>query len=324
MILALDKDGHIDGLRFIPYQPEQSASDQADSKSNITLKTTYGNIYGTLVLPERNKKLPVVLIIAGSGPTDRNGNSSIGSNTNMYKMLADSLLHHGIASLRYDKRGIGESMAALKSESETKFGDMVNDAAGFIKILKADNRFSKVIVLGHSEGSLIGMIAAGQEKADAYISVAGSGDRIDKIIERQLTAQSPQMAATATVIFDSLSKGYTVHDPGKELTSLFRSSIQPYMISWLQYDPQQEIKKLKMPVLIIQGTTDLQVSVQDAQLLKKAKPDADLKLIVQMNHVLKQATADRQENLATYNKPELPLKAELVNNIEAFVRYSNR
>ena len=323
MILALDKDSHIDGLRFIPYQTEQAGMSHKEDSSNISLKNAEGNIYGTLLLPERRPKVPVVLIIAGSGPTDRNGNSPMGVNTNMYKMLADSLLQYGIASLRYDKRGIGESKAAFKSESELKFDDMVSDAVGFIKMLKADDRFSKVIVLGHSEGSLIGMIAAGRGKADAYISIAGAGDRIDKIIERQLASQSPQMAATATVIFDSLSKGYTVQDPGSELTSLFRSSIQPYMISWLQYNPQQEIKKLKIPVLIIQGTTDLQVSVQDAQLLKKAKPEATLELIEQMNHVLKLAAADRQANIATYSKPDLPIKPELTKYIEEFVHNIN-
>jgi alpha-beta hydrolase superfamily lysophospholipase len=331
IILALDKDGYLDGLRFAPYNPEAAKPERSNPEvsnpaaagpgvSNFTLKTVSGNIYGTLVLPKGDQKVPVVLIIAGSGPTDRNGNaSSMGLNTNAYKMLADSFLQHGIASLRYDKRGIGESAAAMKSESDLKFEDYISDAAGLIKMLRADGRFSKVIVLGHSEGSLIGMIAAGREKADAYISLAGVGERIDKPIERQLEAQSPALAAKATILFDSLSKGYTVQQPDVTLMSLFRPSVQPYMISWLQYDPQQEIRKLKMPVLLIQGTTDFQVSVQDAQLLAKAKPDATLELIEGMNHILKQGPAGRAENMATYNMPELPLKAELVQDIETFI-----
>jgi pimeloyl-ACP methyl ester carboxylesterase len=324
ILLSLDKDMHIGGLRFIPYHPEQAAANQADSGSNFTLKTASGTIYGTLVLPEGNKKVPVVLIIAGSGATDRNGNSpSPGPTTNMYEMLADSLLQKGIASLRYDKRGVGQSKAAAKSESEVKFEDYINDAAGLVKMLKADDRFSKVVVLGHSEGALIGMVAAGREKADAYISVAGAGERIDKTLERQLEAQSPGLAAKTTVIFDSLRKGYTVQPPpGALLMSLFRPSVQPFLISWLQYNPQQEIGKLKMPVLLIQGTTDLQISVDDAQLLKKAKPDATLELVDGMNHVLKQASADRRENGATYNNPGLPLKGELVKDIETFIQPS--
>jgi pimeloyl-ACP methyl ester carboxylesterase len=237
----------------------------------------------------------------------------------MYKMLADSLLLHGIASLRYDKRGVGESKAVVKSEASGKFEDLVDDAAGFIKMLKADHRFSKVIVLGHSEGSLIGMIAAGRTKSDAFISVAGPGERIDKIIERQLAAQSPQLAAEATVIFDSLGRGYAVQKPDQELLFLFRPSVQPYLMSWLRYDPREEIKKLAQPVMILQGATDIQVSIQDAQLLKKAKPDAVLKLVAGMNHILKQASADRQKNMATYSMPDLPLDAELVGDIAAFV-----
>ena len=319
MTLALDKDGHIAGMNFVPYQQNPSAGSQTNGGSNISLKTEQGNIYGILEIPQGNKKMPVILVIAGSGPTDRNGNSSMGVNSNVYKMLADSLLRHGIASLRYDKRGVGESKAAVKSESSVKFEDMINDAASFIKMLKADGRFSKVIVLGHSEGSFIGMIAAGREGADAYVSVAGAGERIDKIIERQLAAESPKLASEATLILDSLSKGYTVREFGKELAPLFPSSVQPYWISLLQYDPQEEIKKLTLPVLIIQGTTDIQVSTQDAQLLKKAKPEAVLKLVEGMNHVLKQAGADRQENIATYNMPDLPLNAELVEDIVAFV-----
>jgi len=246
----------------------------------------------------------------------------MGLNSNIYMLLADSLSRHGIASLRYDKRGVGASMAAMKLESDLTFEDFIGDAVGFIKILQADPRFSKIIVLGHSEGSLIAMIAAARTHADGYISVAGAGDRIDKVIEPQLAAQSAQEAAAATVLFDSLSKGYTVQEPRNDPMALFRPSIQPYMISWLRYNPQEEIRKLRMPTLIIQGTTDLQVSVHDAELLKQAKPDAALVLIKDMNHVLRVAGADRQENFGTYKDPTLPLDAEFLAAIETFITSS--
>ena len=308
-----------------------TAAAQPGDSSNYILTTPKGSIYGTLLLPTSltrqssvSHPVPVVLIIAGSGPTDRNGNTiRLGLNTNMYKLLADSLSAHGIASLRYDKRGIGASISAMTSESDMRFEDYISDAAGFIGMLKADHRFSHVIVLGHSEGSLIGMVAAAREHADAYISAAGAGDRIDKILERQLAAQSAPLAAKATALFDSLSQGHTVQDPGNGLSGLFRASVQPYMISWLKYDPQQEIKQLHVPILIIQGTTDLQVSTGDAELLKKAAPAATLQLIDQMNHIFREAPLDRMANMATYKNPDLPLKPELVQAIVSLVRLTS-
>ena len=318
LVLALNKENLIEGLRFIPYTPEPVAEKKAKPVSNIFLKTPKGNIAGTLLVPEEKQKLPVVLIIAGSGPVDRNGNLGDLVHTNAYQMIADSLSKKGIATLRYDKRGAGESAAAGGSESELSFDDGINDAAAFIQMLKADTRFSKVIVLGHSEGSLIGMVAAEQARADGFISVAGAGERADKVIEQQIKVQSPALASKATLLFDSLKMGYTV-DPPADLLMIFRPSVQPYIKSWLKYDPQQEIKKLKIPVLIIQGTTDLQVSVQNAQWLKAANPGATLVIVKQMNHVLKNAGPDAKENTATYSNPALPIMTEMVRAMEKFI-----
>ncbi len=298
--------------------PTQHPTDSTAGLSDMILQTAKGNIYGTLAIPDKKQKMPVVLIIAGSGPVDRNGNTW-GMESNVYRMLADSLHQHGIASLRYDKRGVGQSAAAMRSESDLTFRDMINDVIGWIRLLKTDGRFSRVIVLGHSEGSLIGMIAAKEADADAYISVSGAGDRIDKIIETQLRARAPQEAEKATLLLDSLSKGYKVQEPGGNLNGLFRASVQPYMISWIRYDPREEIKKLKIPILILQGSTDIQVSVEDARALKEAQPAATLVLVEGMNHVLKPAPADPQQNIATYNAPELSLKPELVSAIGAFI-----
>ena len=318
LVLALNKENLIEGLRFIPYTPEQAVDEKAKAVSNIFLKTPKGNISGTLLVPERKQKLPVVLIIAGSGPVDRNGNLGDLVHTNAYQMIADSLSKKGIATLRYDKRGVGESAAAGGSESDLSFDDGINDAAAFIQMLKADTRFSKVIVLGHSEGSLVGMVAADHAKADGYISIAGAGERADKIIVQQLNAQSPALASKARILFDSLLRGYSV-DPPADLLMILRPSVQPYIKSWLKYDPQLEIKKLNMPVLIIQGTTDLQVSVQNAQWLKAADPAATLVIVEQMNHVLKNAGADTKENTGTYTNPALPIMTEMVKAMRKFV-----
>ncbi len=316
LVVSLSKDNKLETFRFIPYKEDTLPKEQ----SNISLKTKAGEVFGTLTLPERDKKVPVVLIIAGSGPTDRNCNSEAGGlNTDAYKMVADSLRQAGIASLRYDKRGVGESAGAALSEDSTRFGDMVADAIGFVKMLNKDARFSKIIIAGHSEGSLIGMIAAEKEHVAGFISIAGAAQRADKIIEKQLRAKSGDLAAQATIILDSLDAGHLVKSIDPALAPLFRPSIQPYMISWLKYDPAKEIKKLTIPVLIIQGTTDMQVDASEAEQLKKAYPKATLKVIEGMNHPLKQAPEDRGKNAATYTNPKLPLSPGLMPSIIEFI-----
>jgi len=269
-------------------------------------------------MPDAKKPVPVVLMVAGSGPTDRNCNQQ-GMETNTFKMIADSLRKAGIASVRYDKRGVGESAAALNDESKLVFDDMVKDAAGFIKMLKADKRFSHVIVMGHSEGSLVGMMAAARENAAAYISVAGLGERADKIIVRQIAAQSEELSLKAAFMLDSMQKGNNVQNVDPALQSLFRPSVQPYIKSWIKHDPQEEIKKLSCPVLVLQGTTDLQVPTEEADLLKAAYPKATLKIVDGMNHVLKAAPADRAANIATYTQPGLPVSKDATTALVSFV-----
>lgn len=291
------------------------------TETDITLKTQKGDIFGTLMIPDNAKPSPVVLIIAGSGPTDRNGNSPLGVNCNAYKMIAQALAANGISSLRFDKRGIAASRAAMVNESDLRFENYIDDAKGWITLLKSDKRFNKVLVLGHSEGSLIGMVAAGQTQADGYISVAGIGKTADQTIYEQLRVQLPEpMLSETKVALDSLKSGMTVTKYNPMLASLFRPSVQPYLISWFKYNPSEEIKKLKIPVMIVQGTTDIQVSVEDAKLLSAAKPDAKLALFDGMNHILKEAEADRQKNAATYSQPDLPLKAGLIDSLASFIK----
>ena len=314
LILSLSKDNKFESFRFVPYEVDAGPNE----KSNFTYAAPTGSVYGSLTMPVTDNKVPVVLVIAGSGPTDRNGNQAQ-MKSNAYKLIADSLLKAGIACLRYDKRGIGESVAAAKSEESTRFDDMADDAAGIIKMLKGDSRFSKVYVLGHSEGSLVGMIAAKKEPVSGFISLAGAGQRADKIIEQQLATQSKEGAAVARVIMDSLVKGYKVRNVDTALMMLFRPSVQPYLTSWFTHDPQAEINKVAAPILILQGTTDIQVAVSEAEMLKKANPKATLKLVRGMNHVLKQAPADREQNVATYNNAALPLSAGLMEAILKFI-----
>jgi uncharacterized protein len=284
----------------------------------LTLKTESGNIEGTLMFPTAKLPVPVVVIIAGSGPTDRNGNNPMMTN-NSLKMLANELANHGIASLRYDKRGIAQSKSAGLKEDDLRFEMYINDAVEWINLLNKDINFSQIVVVGHSEGSLIGMVAAQNKGVDQFISLEGAGQPADQVIREQLKSQPPVILTQSLPILDELVKGNTVGVVPPMLNSLFRPSVQPYMISWFKYDPQKEIAKLAKPVLIVQGTTDIQVSVNDATRMHAAKPDSKLVIIEGMNHVLKNAEADQTKNLLTYRQPDLPLNSELGKVLSDFI-----
>jgi pimeloyl-ACP methyl ester carboxylesterase len=284
----------------------------------IVLKTATGDISGTLALPAR-KGCPVALIIAGSGPTDRNGNSMF-TNNNSLQLLARELAKAGIATVRFDKRGVAKSAQALKREADLRFEDYIKDAVAWIQMLKKDKQFNGVVVIGHSEGALIGMVAAATAGAKKYVSIAGTARPIDEILMEQLLASSKELHDMSVPIVDSLKKGLLVTNVDNKLATIFRPSVQPYMISWLKYNPQKEIKKLNIPVLLVQGTNDIQVPAEEARLLSAAKPAAQLKLIPNMNHVLKQVAGDRAANAATYKDPNLPLAPGLADTIAAFIK----
>ena len=295
-----------------------SYTDTAFTETPIVLHTATGDVSGTLTLPRISGKTALALIIAGSGPTDRNGNNPMMKNDCLRK-LAYGLADNKIASVRFDKRGIGESKSAAKSEADLRFEDYLSDAEQWLVLLKKDNRFSKVIVIGHSEGSLIGMIAA-RSHTDAYISVAGAGKSADKIIKEQLSSQPQQIRDLCAPILDSLVAGKTVKDVPPMLFSLFRPSVQPYLISWFNYDPQIEIRKLDIPVLIIQGTNDIQVTADDAKLLQQSSANSKLILIKNMNHIFRLVEEDRNLNIATYGNALLPISNDLIDDIVAFIQ----
>lgn len=289
-----------------------------------TLKTSSGDIYGTLKVPESKTAIPLVIFISGSGPTDRNGNQPNLKN-NSLKQLADGLFYKNIASCAFDKRGIGESKYALKSEESLRFEDYVNDVKLWIDTLSKDKRFSHIIILGHSEGSLIGMIAAGNnKKVSAFISLAGLGKSAGDVLREQLEPQLSTQPAVKDMVFGYISKleqGETISNVPLSLNPLFRPSVQPYMISWLKYNPQKEISNLKIPILIIQGATDLQVPLEHADLLAKANTNANKIIIDNMNHVLKNSKdRDMTAQVTTsYNNPDSSINPEIVKEISLFI-----
>lgn len=292
----------------------------------MNLHTPTGVIEGTLMLPDTGTApFSVALIIAGSGPTDRNGNSTVGLRTDAYRELATGLAERGIATLRYDKRGIGASHAAGQREVDLRFENYVDDAVRWVDTLRADPRFRTVTVIGHSEGSLIGMLAAPKAKADGFVSLEGAGFPAADILRTQLKGKlPPKLTAESDRILAGLEKGETTDSVPASLLTLYRPSVQPYLISWFRYDPAKEIAKLRMPVLIVQGTHDVQVSVDDAHRLAGADPHATFLLVDGMTHVLKDAPAGLAAQKAAYTDPSLPLDAKLVPAIASFIARERR
>lgn len=281
---------------------------------------------GTLTLPAPlTRKVPVVLLIAGSGPTDRDCNSANGLRTDAFKQLADSLARSGIAVARYDKRGSGTNLKAMRTAQKPEtmvFDHYVADAVGFIRQLQADKRFSGVVVAGHSEGSLVGMLAARQTSASGLISIAGPGRNIVDVMKEQGRMAGNPAAIQAEVdgALDSLRAGQPVHPKNPLLKAQLAPQTQPYLMSWMAYDPTNAVKMYNGPVLIIQGKKDLQVALADAEALKAARPDAKLVLFDQMNHILKDVRGDdKAENFGTYRNPDLPLSQGLVPAIVQFI-----
>lgn len=290
-------------------------------ESPVTLDTKTGALHGTLVMPAgATSPVPVALLIAGSGPTDRDGNSPLlpGKN-NSLKLLADALAQHGIATLRFDKRGIGASMGAATKEADLRFTTYVDDAADWLEWLRADKRFSRRIVIGHSEGSLIGIMAAQRSPVSHVVSIAGAGRPIGDVLDEQLSrGLPPAQLADARRILAELKSGKPVDSVPPPLLMLFRPSVQPYMISWLPIDPAREARRLTVPLLVVQGTTDVQVSAADAERLAKGNPHATLEMIDGMNHVLKEVREASQQT-ASYSNPALPLHPQLVELITKFI-----
>jgi len=286
----------------------------------ISLDTGTGELFGSLLLPKSDDPVPVVLIISGSGPTDRDGNNADGGRNDSLKRLAWVLAKHNIASVRYDKRGVAASLAATPDERNLTVDAYVADAEAWGHKLRTDPRFGKLIVLGHSEGALIASLAAPGIDADAVISVSGSARPVDQVIRQQLGNRlPPPLMLRSNELLDSLKAGKPDDNVPPPLQAIFRPSVQPYLISLFRQDPAAAFARLKMPALIIQGSNDIQVGVNDARLLKAAKPDAELALIEGMNHVMRIVPNDVKRQLASYKDPQLPLAAELGTRILGFI-----
>ncbi|QXI39847.1 alpha/beta hydrolase [Pseudomonas xantholysinigenes] len=286
----------------------------------IDLDTGRGVLHGSLLLPQQATPPPVVLIIAGSGPTDRDGNNPASGRIDNLKRLALLLAGEHIASVRYDKRGVAASQPASPDERDLSVEGYVADVVAWGQALRHDPRFGPLILVGHSEGALIASLAAEQAGASAVITLAGSGRPVAEVLREQLAQRLPPGQLDAGVaLIDRLQAGQTSLDVPASLRQVFRPSVQPYLISLLRQDPAAAFARLKVPALIIQGRNDVQVDVADAERLKAAKPDAELVLIDGMNHMLRISPRDMHQQRDSYRNPELPLARELGERVVAFI-----
>jgi uncharacterized protein len=257
------------------------------AESELELPTAWGKLCGSLVLPEGAGPWPAVLLIAGSGPTDRDGNSPLQEPFDNLKRLAHALAARGIASLRYDKRGVGESIYPGLSEEALRFEHLVDDAVALAERLAREERITRISLVGHSEGALIAALAAEDARAQGVVSIAGAGRRASALMRRQIEGHLPEaLAQPALAALDALEAQRMVEDIDDALVLLFRPTVQPYLMSWFRYDPPQVLADLSLPVLLVHGAADTQVEVEHARLLHAARPDARLKVLEHMDHTL--------------------------------------
>ena len=293
--------------------------------SEATIGEAGRELHGTLLVPAAARaEAEPILMLAGSGPTDRDGNSPAGVSAGSYRMLAEALAERGFTTLRVDKRGIAGSFAAGLPETEVRVRHFADDARAWARDLKARTGARCVWILGHSEGTLHALLAA-QDNPDlcGIVLVSTVGRRLGDVIREQIEANpaNAAIAPEALRILTELEAGRTVTGEGMNpaLFPLFRPSVQPFMISVLALDPAELVRRFRGPVLVVAGTTDLQTTVADAERLGAARPGVAVRTIEGMNHVLKIAPAERAANFATYANPALPLAPGLVDAIAGFV-----
>jgi uncharacterized protein len=283
-----------------------------------------GPLKGTMLAPAAGHG-PVVLIIAGSGPTDRDGNSPGGILAAPYRLLAEGLVAHGVTTVRTDKRGLGGSKGATLDGNAVTIPDYVTDVHAWVAVMRKRTDTLCVWILGHSEGGLIAMVAAkSQPDICGLVLLATAGRPMGEVLRDQLKTNpaNASLLDQALPAIDSLEAGKRVDiaDMPPSLQRLFNPRVQGFLISVFSYDPVQVLKGFPKPVLILQGQRDMQVHEGDARNLKFADPHATLVLLPDVNHVLKSVTSDDiAANIAAYSNASLPLAPGVLDAIANFL-----
>jgi pimeloyl-ACP methyl ester carboxylesterase len=263
---------------------------------------------GTLTYTK--EKSPLLIWVHGSGPVNRVGGAS-----KMIEQFGKEIVKHNIAFFSYDKRIVNPKNIVFLKEG-ILFNDFVSDAKKVVNHFKDDKRFTKIILIGHSQGSLVSMLAS--ENIDKYISLAGAGETIDKTLIRQVTKQSAEFGIITEQHLKELKETGEIKDVNPNLMSLFAPQNQPFFKQWIAIDPTKEIKKVTVPVLIINGDKDLQVLVNDAEKLHEANPKSELVIIENMNHMIKHIEKD-EDNLASYTNSDFSISEKLIKTVVTFV-----
>lgn len=292
----------------------------------VELPSSPAPLHGTLLSPEGQTRAAAV-IIPGSGPTDREGNSpQFGIQAATYRLLAEGLAERGVAAVRIDKRGIGESAAAGASEADLRFSAYAEDVRAWAAETATITGRPCAWLIGHSEGALVALAAVaaqpdgeGDDKVCGLVLLSGAGRPAGVVLREQLAALPEPLKTEAYAAVEELEAGRTVANPPASLAALFRPSVQPYLISWLALDPAKLAAAYGGPLFIGQGTTDIQVTLADAEALKTAQPRAELAIWDGVNHVLKVAPVERAANIATYMDPALPLAPGVVEAVADFM-----
>lgn len=273
---------------------------------------------GTLLLPKQAENMPLIIFIQGSGPVNRDGNAPMMKNNGMRK-ISEALAEDGIASFRFDKRILKMNKLKLREE-DLSFDDFVTDVVTIVDHFKKEGNIGKIVIAGHSEGSLIGILAAQKVGVDGFISLAGAGRPIDEIIVEQLSKQSSELSENAGIAFDEINQHGHTTNYSPYLESIFRPSVQPYIKSWMNYDPAAQIAELNIPILIINGSFDIQVDVTDAEILHKAAKDSKIVILDKMNHIFRKIEGEELENTKAYNEPNRPLHPDLIPTLVEFIK----
>ncbi|MFM9827253.1 MAG: alpha/beta hydrolase [Sphingomonas sp.] len=307
--------------------PALAAATAPAAGQELTVPGPLAPLHGTLLQPAKPAKAPVILILPGSGPTDRDGNNPLGVKAAPYRLLAEALAAQGVASVRIDKRGIGASQAAVADANAVTLAAYAADARAWVAAARRETGAKCVWLLGHSEGGLIALSAVDGPGICGVVLVAAAGRPFGTILREQLHANplNAPIVDQAEAALTALEKGdrVDVSTFHPALQGLFNPKVQGYLIDLLQHDPAKMAQGNTRPMLIVQGLSDIQIGEADARSLASARPDARLVLIPGMNHVLKQVgDVDRATNAASYANPDLPVDPTLVGTVAAFVKAS--
>ncbi len=315
------------GLQACSKSPNLSPTVNADSQQTTQQQTTWieqdiaaGALHGLYI--NAGESAPIALIVPGSGPTDRDGNSGAGLRPNTYKHLAQQLAAKGISSVRVDKRGMYSSAKAGDANAVT-IEIYAQDYRNWIDVIKAETGAECVYLIGHSEGGLmVSSAAIGRSDICGLILVAAVGRPMGTVLREQLKANpaNKPILKQALDAITRLEAGKNVDTEGfhPALKGLFHEPVQGFLISVMAADPAKIAGQAKQKTLIIQGNNDIQVSVQDAELLRAATK-GQLVLLDDVNHVLKIAPKDRRGNIKTYSDPDLPVADGVINAIAEFM-----